>query len=135
MKSLSTDGRTYVRTYGGQIISPPFWGLKNNTCVSGQRARQFQPCASTFFFFQFNSFATVEHILSMVHIRKDLTCIQPIEVAYYSADSFPAVCCHCASGEDLLSGPESKDFYPICHTCRAVSSTHPILKRKRKLTR
>ena len=105
------------------------------TCVSGQHTRQFQPCASTFFFFQFNSFATVEHILSMVHIRKDLTCIQPIEVAYYSADSFPAVCCHCASGEDLLSGPESKDFYPICHTCRAVSSTHPILKRKRKLTR
>ena len=34
-------------------------GQKKNTCVSGQRARQFQPCASTFFFFQFNSFATL----------------------------------------------------------------------------
>ena len=46
---------------------------KKTTCVSGQRARQFQPCASTFLFFQFNSFATLPVLcLGLLNVQLQL---------------------------------------------------------------
>ena len=70
-----------------------------------------------------------EHILEKVYVRADLKCIQPVEVPYFSSGIFPALCCHCATESELVTGQPS--VYPACHTC--YSNKPKVLKRKRKI--
>ncbi|XP_070556692.1 uncharacterized protein [Ptychodera flava] len=57
------------------------------------------------------------HIISKVYVRHDLQCTSPVEIPYFSSSVFPALCSHCGSGEDLLSGERAADIYPTCTDC------------------
>ena len=71
--------------------------------------------------------AESSELLSKVFVRANLTCQNPVEVPYYSSDSFVDVCVHCASSSDFVS---NVDVYPTCKTC---FETEPkIYRRKRK---
>ena len=45
-----------------------------------------------------------EHILSKVFVRKDINCLNPIEIPYYSSGIFPLICTNCAWDTDFVKG-------------------------------
>ena len=71
--------------------------------------------------------AESSELLSKVFVRANLTCQNPVEVPYYSSDSFVDVCVHCASSSDFVS---NVDVYPTCKTCFETKAK--IYRRKRK---
>ena len=72
-----------------------------------------------------------EHILSKVFVRKDINCLNPIEIPYYSSGIFPLICTNCAGDTDFVKGAQADAYYPICTGC--WDSHGKVLKRKRKL--
>ena len=44
---------------------------------------------------------TDSQLLSKVSVRANLTCNDPVEISFYSSESFPDVCVHCACVGDL----------------------------------
>ena len=70
---------------------------------------------------------TVKTLFKRVYVRKNLTCNDPIEVAYYSSERFQLICTHCACVCELVVEGQ----YPICDFCRQ-QGLMPIFKRKRK---
>ena len=72
-----------------------------------------------------------EHILSKVFVRKDINCLNPIEIPYYSSGIFPLICTNCAGDTYFVKGAQADAYYPICTGC--WDSHGKVLKRKRKL--
>ena len=72
-----------------------------------------------------------KHILSKVFVRKDINCLNPIEIPYYSSGIFPLICTNCAGDTDFVKGAQADAYYPICTGC--WDSHGKVLKRKRKL--
>ena len=72
-----------------------------------------------------------EHILSKVFVRKDINCLNPIEIPYYSSGIFPLICTNCAGDTEFVKGAQADAYYPICTGC--WDSNGKVLKRKRKL--
>ena len=58
-----------------------------------------------------------EHILSKVFVRKDINCLNPIEIPYYSSGIFPLICTNCAGDTDFVKGAQADAYYPICTGC------------------
>ena len=69
---------------------------------------------------------TDSQLLSKVFVRANLTCNDPVEIPFYSSESFPDVCVHCACVGDLV---ENQDVYPTCNYCFRECSK--IYRRKR----
>ena len=72
-----------------------------------------------------------ENILSRICVRRDLRCVQPVKIPYYSSGIFESVCCYCATKQDMITGVKIEGYYPICLACAADKPK--LLRRKRKL--
>ena len=76
-----------------------------------------------------NSTPQINDLLKHVFVRANLVCSSPVEVPYFSSESFQDICYYCAASENLVNNIDS---YPLCSAC-AVKYDKP-LRRKRALT-
>ena len=70
-------------------------------------------------------------IFNRVFVRENLSCEMPVEVTYFSSESFVDICVHCAcinSTQAALTLPVGA--YPICSVC-VEDGKDKIFKRKR----
>lgn len=65
-------------------------------------------------------------LLAKVFVKANLTCDDPVEVPYFSSESFPKICIHCACTADLAQDTE---VYPTCNHC--LKECSKIYRRKR----
>ena len=88
------------------------------TVVKGTSRTHLQRSLSDLEYSCGSSFIDVEcedsHILKKVFVRKNLKCIDAIEIPYFSA-GFEPICYHCGIDDDLQ---ESDDDYPLCSKCK-----------------
>ena len=71
-------------------------------------------------------------LLDQVYVRANLNCSMPVEVPYFTCESFMDVCFYCGlSGEDCELTTNNTDMYPHCATC-LVKNGAP-LRRKQNL--
>lgn len=66
-------------------------------------------------------------VMSRTFVRANLSCSDPIEIPYYSCQSFLDVCIHCGTAQDLVTN--ETDVYPTCTSC--LSEKPKMYKRKR----
>ena len=63
-------------------------------------------------------------------MRKNLSCISPIETAYYSA-GYEEICYHCGS-VDNINNASSDNYYPICQRCLSNKKAKVNRRGKKK---
>ena len=68
-------------------------------------------------------------VMEKLFVRRNLTCLTPVEALYYSSDIYPECCSHCGSRRRLRT---VDGHFPICSPCTALKK-QPIHRRKRVL--
>ena len=66
-------------------------------------------------------------VVSKTFVRQNLSCSDPVEVPYYSSQSFQDVCIHCGTTHNLAE--RETDIYPTCSTCLR---TKPRLQKHKR---
>ena len=67
-----------------------------------------------------------ETVLSKVFARENISCKIPIELPYYSCNTFKQVCIQCGKASKLIVDPQ---HYPQCECCKWIEKIK-INKRK-----
>ncbi len=73
----------------------------------------------------------INALVQKVYVRANLSCLDPIEIPYYSAECFEPVCYNCGSHDELPIGEAALDHYPSCTSCNRAGKER--LKRKRRM--
>ena len=58
-----------------------------------------------------------ETVLSKVFARENISCKIPIELPYYSCNTFKQVCIQCGKASKLIVDPP---HYPQCECCQEI---------------
>ena len=72
-------------------------------------------CGSVLQTLSFPTTPLINEVVSQVFVKASHKCTSPIEVPYYSSESFEDICYHCGSDGEMII---DVDCYPYCHQCR-----------------
>ena len=68
-----------------------------------------------------------ETVLSKVFARENISCKIPIELPYYSCNTFKQVCIQCGKASKLIVDPQ---HYPQCERCKRIEKIKIIKCKK-----